>query len=30
MARQLLRLSAGEQVEPAVILPTELIVREST
>ncbi|PZF97992.1 LacI family DNA-binding transcriptional regulator [Micromonospora deserti] len=29
MTRQLLRLAAGEPVEPAVILPTELIVRES-
>ncbi|MEV4710629.1 LacI family DNA-binding transcriptional regulator [Micromonospora sp. NPDC049374] len=27
--RLLLRLAAGEQVEPALILPTELIVRES-
>jgi DNA-binding LacI/PurR family transcriptional regulator len=29
MARQLLRLAAGESVEPAVVLPTELILRES-
>ena len=29
IARQLLRLLAGEQIEPAVILPTELVVRES-
>jgi DNA-binding LacI/PurR family transcriptional regulator len=29
MARQLLRLAGGEQVEPAVVLPTELVVRES-
>jgi DNA-binding LacI/PurR family transcriptional regulator len=29
MTRQLLRLAAGEHVEPAVVLPTELIVRES-
>ncbi|MFV2099684.1 LacI family DNA-binding transcriptional regulator [Micromonospora sp. LOL_024] len=27
--RLLLRLAAGEQVEPALILPTELIIRES-
>jgi DNA-binding LacI/PurR family transcriptional regulator len=29
MAHQLLRLAAGETVEPAVVLPTELVVRES-
>jgi DNA-binding LacI/PurR family transcriptional regulator len=29
MVRQLLRLAAGEQVEPAVVLPTELILRDS-
>jgi DNA-binding LacI/PurR family transcriptional regulator len=30
VARQLLRLLAGEQVEASVVLPTELVVREST
>jgi DNA-binding LacI/PurR family transcriptional regulator len=29
LARQLLRLAAGDEIEPALILPTELIVRES-
>ncbi|MER7461117.1 LacI family DNA-binding transcriptional regulator [Micromonospora sp. NPDC126480] len=29
MTRQLLRLAAGEPIEPTVILPTELILRES-
>ena len=29
MARQLLRLAAGETIEPAVILPTELVIRDS-
>lgn len=29
MVRQLLRLCAGEDVEPALVLPTELIFRES-
>jgi DNA-binding LacI/PurR family transcriptional regulator len=29
MARQLLRLAAGETVEHAIVLPTELVVRES-
>jgi len=29
MTRQLLRLAAGEEIEPAVVLPTELILRES-
>ena len=29
MARQLLRLAAGEQIEPAVVLPTELVLRDS-
>ncbi len=29
MARQLLRLAAGEQIEPAVVLATELVIRES-
>src|SRR6266498_6005973 len=29
MARQLLRLAAGETVEHALVLPTELVVRES-
>ena len=30
IARQLLRQLAGEQVEPSLVLPTELVVREST
>jgi DNA-binding LacI/PurR family transcriptional regulator len=30
IARQLLRQLAGEPIEPAVILPTELVVRDST
>jgi DNA-binding LacI/PurR family transcriptional regulator len=30
MARQLLRLADGEQVEPAVLLPTELVERQSS
>jgi DNA-binding LacI/PurR family transcriptional regulator len=30
LARQLLRLAAGEEIEAALILPTELIIREST
>jgi DNA-binding LacI/PurR family transcriptional regulator len=30
LARQLLRLAAGEEIESALILPTELILREST
>jgi DNA-binding LacI/PurR family transcriptional regulator len=30
MARQLLRQASGEDVEDALILPTELIIREST
>jgi DNA-binding LacI/PurR family transcriptional regulator len=30
LARQLLRLAAGEEVEPALMLPTALVVREST
>ncbi|SDY07398.1 transcriptional regulator, LacI family [Micromonospora pattaloongensis] len=30
MTRQLLRLAAGEEIELALILPTELIVRESS
>ncbi|WP_125777802.1 LacI family DNA-binding transcriptional regulator [Antribacter gilvus] len=30
LARQVLRLAAGEPVEPALILPTELVVRESS
>lgn len=30
MARQMLRLIAGEHIEPAVILPTELVIRKST
>ena len=30
LAGQLLRLAAGDSVEPAVILPTTLVVREST
>lgn len=30
MARQLLRLVGGEDVEPTMTLPTELVVREST
>ncbi|MET7761496.1 LacI family DNA-binding transcriptional regulator [Streptomyces sp. NPDC005336] len=29
LARQLLRLAAGEDIEPALVLPTELVVRES-
>jgi DNA-binding LacI/PurR family transcriptional regulator len=29
LVRQLLRLTAGEPVEPALILPTELVLRES-
>lgn len=29
MTRQLLRLAAGEPIEPAVVLPTELILRDS-
>jgi DNA-binding LacI/PurR family transcriptional regulator len=29
LVRQLLRLAAGDDVEPALILPTELVVRES-
>jgi DNA-binding LacI/PurR family transcriptional regulator len=29
IARQLLRLLAGEQIEPAIVLPTELIIRDS-
>jgi DNA-binding LacI/PurR family transcriptional regulator len=29
LVRQLLRLTAGEEVEPALILPTELVIRES-
>jgi DNA-binding LacI/PurR family transcriptional regulator len=29
VARQVLRLAAGEQIEPIVVLPTELIKRES-
>ncbi|MEW2381010.1 LacI family DNA-binding transcriptional regulator [Micromonospora sp. NPDC047707] len=29
MTRQLLRLAAGDPIDPAVILPTELILRES-
>ena len=29
LVRQLLRLAVGEEIEPALILPTELIVRES-
>jgi DNA-binding LacI/PurR family transcriptional regulator len=29
LARHLLRLAAGEEVEPSVVLPTELILRES-
>ena len=29
MTRQLLRLAAGEEVEPAVVLPTELVLRDS-
>jgi DNA-binding LacI/PurR family transcriptional regulator len=30
LASQLLRLASGETIEPAVVLPTELIIREST
>jgi DNA-binding LacI/PurR family transcriptional regulator len=29
LARQLLNLAAGKEIEPAVVLPTELIIRES-
>ncbi|GDY47692.1 LacI family DNA-binding transcriptional regulator [Streptomyces antimycoticus] len=29
LARQLLRLTAGETIEPALVLPTELVIRES-
>jgi DNA-binding LacI/PurR family transcriptional regulator len=29
LARQLLRLTAGEDIQPAVILPTNLVVRNS-
>ena len=29
LVRQLLRLAAGDDFEPALILPTELIIRES-
>jgi DNA-binding LacI/PurR family transcriptional regulator len=29
LARQVLRLAAGEAVEPAVVLPTSLVIRES-
>ena len=29
LARQVLRLADGEQVEPALILPTELVLRQS-
>jgi DNA-binding LacI/PurR family transcriptional regulator len=29
LVRQLLRLAAGEAVEPALVLPTELVIRES-
>jgi DNA-binding LacI/PurR family transcriptional regulator len=29
MARQVLRLAAGEPIEPAVVLPTELVLRDS-
>lgn len=29
LARQLLRLTAGEMIEPALVLPTELVIRES-
>jgi DNA-binding LacI/PurR family transcriptional regulator len=29
MVRQLLRIAQGEDVEEALILPTELVVRES-
>ncbi|GAB3797327.1 LacI family DNA-binding transcriptional regulator [Micromonospora zhanjiangensis] len=29
MTRQLLRLAAGEQIEPAVVLPTELVLRDT-
>jgi DNA-binding LacI/PurR family transcriptional regulator len=29
MARQLLRLAAGEQIPDSVVLPTELVIRAS-
>ncbi|MEV6522825.1 LacI family DNA-binding transcriptional regulator [Longispora sp. NPDC051575] len=29
MARQVLRLAAGEEAEPAIVLPTELVIRQS-
>ena len=30
MVRLLLRLTAGEEIEPSVVLPTELVIRESS
>jgi DNA-binding LacI/PurR family transcriptional regulator len=30
IARQLLRLLAGDQIDPALVLPTELVVRDSS
>jgi len=29
MVRQLLRLAAGEEIEPALVLPTQLVRRDS-
>ncbi|MGO4760184.1 LacI family DNA-binding transcriptional regulator, partial [Streptomyces sp. 2MCAF27] len=29
LAHQLLRLASGEQIEPSLVLPTELVLRES-
>ena len=30
LARQLVRLLSGEEIEPAIILGTELVIRESS
>jgi DNA-binding LacI/PurR family transcriptional regulator len=30
LARQLLRLVSGDEIEPAVVLPTSLVVRDSS
>jgi hypothetical protein len=29
MARQLVRLSSGQQIRTSVVLPTDLVIRES-
>jgi DNA-binding LacI/PurR family transcriptional regulator len=29
LARQLLRLAGGEEIEPSVVLPTDLVLRET-